>query len=426
MSLNMLRSLIQPKNFLLPLALVIVVAPGVTFLSPVFGYGGRWALLVLLAVFSMFSAHKINRLRPNHTLAMIAYVGWCMLTYAWSDVRDLSLMKLVALVLVVFSAFMGGHRWVAERQLERGLDFLWPYALLALVAWVFGHNDPGKVGGYVVVAGATGNPNFLGVIVATSTPIVFLGLYWNGADTQKRLLWIAILAVYIVILYQSVSRASYLVFVAIACGFLAAHRIDRKVFWAVFVVLITSIVLVTAPQFTGSLVQRNIVKNEDPDERNLSTRQQPWERSYDAAVAGGMFGIGYGVSIDQPDFEPGLTVNTYGREKGNSQLAIVEETGLVGLALYVWLIALLFGRLVKGFLASRNKDSKVMLGLVIGTLVGLTAHSGFEAWWVAPGSVEFVFFWVMAGAGSAMAQVATAGVVPRAAGLEERAPLEWA
>ena len=39
----------------------------------------------------------------------------------------------------------------------------------------------------------------------------------------------------------------------------------------------------------------------------------------------------FGNSIGGGSFAGGLTAVGYGREKGNTQLAIVEETGLVGL-----------------------------------------------------------------------------------------------
>jgi hypothetical protein len=217
-------------------------------------------------MYSMVSIDLVRRARQVHMLPIIGYVGWCILTYGWSDVPELSLLKLVALVLVLPAALLGGYSWVATRQIERGLDFLWPFAVFALFAWVFGHDDSAYVGGNVLQAGATGSPNFLGFILATSTPIVFLCLYRTWAVIRKRILWIIVLAAAIMALYESGSRASYLIFVPIACGFVAA--INRKVFWVLFVSFtwIASIVLLAAPEFTESLIIRRIIKKQDPHE----------------------------------------------------------------------------------------------------------------------------------------------------------------
>jgi O-antigen ligase len=92
-----------------------------------------------------------------------------------------------------------------------------------------------------------------------------------------------------------------------------------------------------------------------------------------------------------------LTAVGYGREKGNSQLAIVEETGLVGLAFYLVLVFALISRVYGGFAMAKNPRAKVALGLAFGAVVGMLFQSVFEAWWVAPGAPESVAFWALTG-----------------------------
>jgi len=99
-----------------------------------------------------------------------------------------------------------------------------------------------------------------------------------------------------------------------------------------------------------------------------------------------------------------LSALSYGREKGNSQLAIVEETGLVGLGLYGILLITLFTPLISAHLREKSRDGKVILGLITGALAGLTLESVFEAWWVAPGSAESAYFWSLAGVGLGIAR----------------------
>ena len=107
---------IQLKNILLPLVLVSIAAPGVNFLGS-FWVTARWVVIAAFALYVLFfSAATIRSSQPALTVAVIFYVGWCILTYGWTKVPDLSLMKLVALALVVFACFRGGYQWIAEHE----------------------------------------------------------------------------------------------------------------------------------------------------------------------------------------------------------------------------------------------------------------------------------------------------------------------
>ncbi|MCZ7612765.1 MAG: hypothetical protein M5T52_04270 [Ignavibacteriaceae bacterium] len=73
-----------------------------------------------------------------------------------------------------------------------------------------------------------------------------------------------------------------------------------------------------------------------------------WEPSYRAAQNGGLTGLGYGMS--DPNIKPGSLGDHYEgerfvREKGNSVLALVEETGVVGLVLFLLPIIYLLRKL---------------------------------------------------------------------------------
>jgi hypothetical protein len=83
---------------------------------------------------------------------------------------------------------------------------------------------------------------------------------------------------------------------------------------------------------------------------------------------------------DTSGFDFGLTAFGYGREKGNTQLAIMEELGLIGLWLYGLLLASLFGHLARTFKRFQTRDDKVAFGIVTGAILGMTVNSVFEAW----------------------------------------------
>ena len=105
-------------------------------------------------------------LRQDVGLAIAAYVSWCVLTYFWSEVPELTLLKSGALALVGMGLFAGGQYWVVRLGLERALDYLFPILILALFAGVFGQEAIEQSSeGLTLYEGLTNNPNMLGSLM---------------------------------------------------------------------------------------------------------------------------------------------------------------------------------------------------------------------------------------------------------------------
>lgn len=396
---------LKPKNLLLPLLLVSVMATGIAFLAPIFGFTGRWIVIALLAGYLLSTGSKS---RPNAAviLALISYAGWCVLTAVWSELPVFSFTKACALVFGLIAALGGGYAWSTRHKTAGSLDFVWPYAALALLAGLIGTGGSETTTGLQLYAGSTGNANFLGFIVATSTPVVLWRLYRSWPTFSTCLLWIGVLFAYVVILYLTTSRSSYLIFAAIVGGFLVGLGARRVAVFAVAFVFAAVFLSIVATQLRDAIIQRNIYKWAGSEATIAHSRQDTWNDSYDGAVAGGWLGVGYGVSAGADASALGSQVSSigYGREKGNSPLAVVEETGLVGSFFYAVLIVVMFRKLFAGFRSAPNREEKVLLGIVIGTITGLLVQSMFEAWWDSPGAPEFVVFWVMTGVGLGVAR----------------------
>ena len=124
----------------------------------------------------------------------------------------------------------------------------------------------------------------------------------------------------------------------------------------------------------------------------LGRRMILWEPSLDAAKLGGSFGLGYGVSA--PEIKtPVLTGSHYEdgryiREKGNSVLAMIEETGLVGLLLFLMPIFYIVINIFKfpNILITDHRS------LITASLAAMLVPSQFEAWWVGVGSIALPLF----------------------------------
>src|ERR1043166_3897691 len=189
---------LKPKDILLPLLLLSILGTGFVLLPSFVRLTGRWVVFVLLAFYLLGSGKPKRRLSPTVTLVVAGYVGWCMLTSSWSEVPTLSFMKTIALVLGMGAALGGGFRWTTTHDVVESLDFIWPYAALALLAGPLGGSGAWRGGNETVTlyAGATTNPNFLGFIIATSAPLIFWRLYRAWRNPSRRLLWMAALAGY--------------------------------------------------------------------------------------------------------------------------------------------------------------------------------------------------------------------------------------
>jgi len=392
------------RDWFLPLALVGFAGPTVTFLPYEIFESGRWIGAAVLLVYVIAASASLRSARPSLLILGAAYVLWCVTTALWSPVLDLSIPKSLALACVLPAFILGGIDWAIRGEQKNVLGYMWPYAVVAAGAAALGREMSVSGTNIELYQGAAGGPNVLGVLAASATPVVIWCLYRDWSKNSRRLLWLGVFCFFLVALYLSNSRAAYLLFAAIAAGCIFALRPTTALPILLAIgVTVLSVALVD-PEFTDSFVERNVYKYSDEGEGGVfANREREWEESYNAAVDGGWVGLGYGVSTGDSIFFGGYTAVGYGREKGNSQLAVVEETGIVGLALLLLLISTIFLEIWTAFRRCRNRDQRMQLGLVLGGFIGSTLHAIFEAWWVAPGSVEFAYFWAIAGVGLGLA-----------------------
>ncbi len=162
-------------------------------------------------------------------------------------------------------------------------------------------------------------------------------------------------------------------------------------------------------QFSTSFESRNIL----------------WIPSYHAALQGGITGLGFGVSDPSMILPPGtgsyFQNGIYYREKGNGILALVEETGVIGLVLFLIptgyvikkLTAALHGCMDE-WLHGKSKinltieqlnNSKIEFkhfAFFLSFIIAFFIHAQFEAWFVGIGSVELPLYFLFIGAALAI------------------------
>jgi cell division protein FtsW (lipid II flippase) len=303
-------------------------------------------------------------------------------------------MKSVAFLMCSVPLVLAGQRWVATKGIEGSFTYLAPVALVSMAAAIFGYFfSPFAYTGYLF-QGFVYGPNMMGSLLAISFPFI-LWQAWRYWDmSRRRTFWVAASLLNFGFIYMTQSRAALLVAVCALGGMCLSFSKRKAIAGGFFLALAVVLVMAVRPDLQTEIVQQVIYKHSDDI---FYTRIQPWSESLEKARLGGVLGAGYGVSIGSGSWGGGLTAVGYGREKGNSQLAIIEETGFVGLTFYLLLVSSLVLKLYNAFTTARNPKAKVALGLASGAVVGMLMQSVFEAWWVAPGAPESVAFWALTG-----------------------------
>ena len=404
-------------EILLPIVIVAFAGQGTSFVVAVFSNNTRWLVCLLLLFYLLFSGRFFNKLNDMLMAILFFYFSWCILTTTWSTVPLLSFLKSSAFFLVSLTMIVAGKVWVRKYSWERSLDWLFFLAVIALLSGILGRGVEGALdvgygsGAIDLYQGLTGNANMFGMLQTMAFPFLLWKAYKNWKVRKLCFIWGGLLALAVFFLLESYSRSALLAALSVCFIFFISLSSRKK-----YVILINSIIIfsfsfVLMAPVAIKVLSAHLYKDNRADADLFSTRRSVWDDSYEAAVYGGWLGIGYGSAVAQENYKlQALSSGAYTREKGNSQLAIIEETGVVGLILYTTFLVIFSIRAIKCY-RELNGSEKVLMGLVLGSLLGLLISSIFEAWWDAPGSPEAVYFWTMTGIAMGLMQVTKKEVI---------------
>ena len=365
----------------------------------------RWILLAVLMLALFLTPRFYSGLRNAFGVALIFYVCWCFLTILWSDELTLSLSKVIALAIVAPS-FIGAGALVAKKQsLDKAFNFALLLSLLAVLA-CFGSADPalGPVD-ESLFSGRISSPNMFGILHAMAIPLALWRQHIHRKQILIRSVWLALIALHLTMIYYSGSRGALLVSLSTISFYVVALGVKWVLLAGTSGLVVSLAAMFFAPSVVEHLQERLIYKGASTDQGIFYSRDDPWRESLAAAHRGGWIGGGYGVSVGATGFTGGLSTLGYGREKGNSQLAVMEETGIVGLIFYILLHLCLMLTLLQGYFTS-DRLLRVAHCIATGVVFGMFFNSVFEGWWVAPGSPEFPYFCTMCGVSIGLAQLA--------------------
>jgi hypothetical protein len=398
-----------------PLTIFGAAAQDVRYLDAVFTETTRWLLLALLALFLLWRGRLFLAPRSQAGPYIVAWLGWVCLTTLWSDLPVLSGLKSAALIVSVVSLVSGGIYWARFTRPSNLLSYLAPLTALALFATLGGLDAFRLSRGQVLFRGLfTGSENGLAILIAACLAYPLYGVCrprTGRAAWPLRTFWALVAVALLAVLAATRSRGGALAALVVLAAFGFAV-LPRKVF-----VVGAALTLLAGAVTVGALTMGRLpaggiagqaaqfIGKGDMRGDVLQSRRAAWQSTYEGAVAGGFIGVGEGVSAGSgKTFSGGVSAASYGRIKGDSPLAMVEETGLIGLALFAAILWRLFSLMRPRALAGPAGNERTQMILLGGALCGLLAQSVVESWWTSPASIESVVFWSTAGVAIGLAR----------------------
>lgn len=355
-----------------------------------------------MLVYLVLNNRLFRYLGPRLSTVLYLYTIWCILTFLSSDIPTLTLLKSSLFFFIVFTLTGIGIEWVRWHGITNSLNYLKWLSFIIVFSSLAGLNNNyiSPAADVKLYQGLSYNPNMLCSLLAMTFPFLIWKTYENWNNKKIRYIWFIITMISLYCAIKTGSRASGIVIILTLLGFLSSLNLSKKILFA----LSTGIILLSFFLINPFIVENFVIKHVFKGTPNniLYTRERVWLDSYQAAEQGGLFGLGQGISYRETNFRindltsNGLTSLGYGREKGNSQLSIIEETGLIGLFFYILFLLVVFRILWNLYFKAQGSD-KVMIGIISGTFFGFLCQSVFEAWWTSPGSPESLYFWTLVG-----------------------------
>lgn len=385
---------------LLPFGLLAAAGVGVQYVNVIFSSNVRWLFLLLIFASLFLKSEVIAGLKGRTALLALLFLIYAVLTTVWSDIPLLSGPKSLLQLVSSLSYFALAAFWTRHAGKNEALSFLWTIVGLAIVAAAAGSlltdSSFNMNADVVLYRGMAYNPNFLGVLLMIALPLPLWQSVRSDTSRRQRRIAIGVLLFLIIMLLQTISRASILSASVILLFFFWGRGATKLAVLSALGVLAVELVTLAEPQIMDELILQFIQKG-NTDETAFYSREVLFAESLEAARAGGAIGLGHGVSYGFSDYTFGQGSAQYGREKGNITLAMIEELGWIGLLLFVGMVLSIVLSLVSAINVSVSRDDRTILFLVLGTMLALLINAQFEAWLLSPGAGLTPVFWALVG-----------------------------
>lgn len=385
-----------------PLTIVFFVCISTQFVDKMAGSELRWVFVLLLFLYLLLNRKILVYVNHSYVVLLLFYFAWCISTTLWSEMPLLSFSKSTLFSFNIIIMLSAGSLWVIKYGHERSFDYLFLFLVVVILSEIYGGTGSKSITVISLYQGLSGNPDAFGSMIAMTSPLILMKLHQNWKKKFKLIFWIIVFIIDVHFLLLSFSRTALAIFLSTICFFMLSLPLSKKMLVSLssfFIIVI--LVLMTPISYLEKIVALHIFKyngatiNQAPDNL-LQSRETVWAKSYKEAKKGGIMGGGFFVNIRTRNFYYKNFTGSSKREKGNAQLAIVEETGLIGLCFYVVILVSFFWRAIPCYIRSTGSN-KVAIGLVLGAIIGLLIQSIAEDSWDSAAGQEFIYFWTLAG-----------------------------
>lgn len=365
---------------------------------------GRWIVLAVgaLAGLAIYMRNSEHRFSFIHLLAFSCVLS-AVVSASVSAYPQEALLKSVSLFLLFLYAATGARIAVPSGAPQKF------FGKLQVVCEVATYSA--AVAYFLLRWPIFGNPNSLGATMGVVVvPVMLWGFLCAESVMTKRRLGFG-LGMSIALLMSSYARAG-IAGAAVACLLVcvALRQYRLIVSGAVATVAIAGLTVMLAPLPTGmpqsshpeSISSMFLYKGRY-GEGLMASRRGPWDQTVAVIKQHPWFGSGFGTSVTGKNatyYE--LTRTRFvdsrmAREHGNSYLAIVEWSGLLGVIPFYLLVLTIVSQAKTALARLRHSGNIVSPAVPAAAIViaGLI-DAGFEDWLFAVGYYLSVFLWAMA------------------------------
>lgn len=244
------------------------------------------------------------------------------------------------------------------------------------------------------------NSNYLGLLVSLFLiPIILIKL--NEINTNK-IFYYPLLFNLLFILYETRSRASMfsLLIIVIVLLFIKMKKMKNEKYFLRYSLISLSFILliVTFRTEIYSSIENTIVKYKFMKNYGdaTSTRSDLWNSRIIGIEEKAFIGWGFGINPFQysnkikHQVEKNINVNENNTEKGNSFLAILEESGLIiGIFQIILILVISLSFWIK---ARKNNISGIIFPLIV---FASLFHVNFESWLMYFGNFATILLWLI-------------------------------
>jgi O-antigen ligase len=322
---------------------------------------GRVGGAIAVGIMACYLLYRGRRaLRPNALLASVLVYGvWMLVSFFWAPHTDYALRQFSTYMLgvaymLVFAVIVRQSRdfYVYATTLAVGSAFA---GLVAIQQYLAHAGDP-----QYRASGLQGDPNYFAIYQVLSIPLVLLLIAREDARWRRALLY-GVIAIQVMSTVATVSRTGMLAFILVA---LVSIAVPRRIFFRSSrqkAVWLLALVLVSAAGLSfgsGKYLDRIATTfNTSSQGDRGSGRTDLWRAALHGWREHPWLGLGAGnftaESLDLLQTTPGVdSTRPYvrpDRPAHNAYLENLTDLGVVGLALYLTMLALTVRALVAAY-----------------------------------------------------------------------------